>query len=134
VSDFVSYRDVWIEEEKMCSAMRKDSKVFRDASVLVTNELKDFVKSVNLGTASGLQISISEFPEIYGELQSHGSSEFHISPANGPCYIICAECGVEFDEQTMASLGTNSVMAAFGAKPVIACKECGSKEMIIVRA
>lgn len=102
---------------------------FRGSPVTVTTSVGDFLR----GRSSGLMTRISNFPETYGEIQASDARSHHISPSSGPCYIICAGCQIEFDEATMASLGTNSVMAAFGMRPVTECPECGSRDMIIVK-
>lgn len=108
---------------------KKKTFTFRGESLPVMTKLNDFTRAGK----SGLQIQIENYVEVYGELLTRDSRSYQVSPSKGPCYLICAKCEVEIDEQTMASLGSNSVMAAFGVKPVTECRECGSPEIIIVK-
>jgi hypothetical protein len=113
---------------------------FRGQVIPVTKDSNEFVRVVRDEMRPyGLQISMADFVEVYGELM-HSSSRtgrsnpFHISAAEGPCRVICANCEVELDEPTIAALGTNSAMAAFGLPPVIKCPECGNPKAVIVSA
>jgi hypothetical protein len=106
---------------------------FRGQVILVTKDVDKFIHTVlTEWKPNGLQVSIESFGGTYGELLHRDSKKFHISASKGPCRVICAQCEVEFDEQTIASLGPNSVMAAFGVPPVTKCLECGSSNIIIV--
>ena len=111
---------------------------FRGKEVPVTQETGTFVQSVSKGTRPyGLMIRMEDFVEVYGELlhSSSGtgrSNPFHVSASDGPCWVICSQCEVELDEPTIAALGKNSAMAAFGMPPVIKCRECGNPSAVIV--
>jgi hypothetical protein len=113
---------------------------FRGQEVPVTKDLGEFVRLVLDGTRPyGLNIQMASFVEVYGELQHSAGGQgrpnpFHISPSSGPCWVICAKCEVELDESTIAALGKNSVMAAFGVPPVLECRKCGNVSAVIVAA
>jgi len=113
---------------------------FRGQEVPETKDTGKFVQQVLIGKRPyGLRIKMEGFVEVYGELlksaSGTGSSNpFYISPSSGPCRVICAKCEVELDEPTIAALGKNSTMAAFGMPPVTKCQECGSAYAVIVSA
>ena len=124
------------------NAKRADLKCnFRGQVIPVTKDSGKFIRSVlNEMRPYGLKISMEDFGAVYGDLldelpsRTPSSNPFYISPSNGPCRVICAQCEVELDEPTIAALGSNSVMAAFGVPPVTKCREYGSTNAIIVSA
>ena len=113
---------------------------FRGQVIQVTEDSGTFIRAIlDDMRPYGLQVSIEDFVTVYGELLQRGSGRggsnpFNISPTEGPCRVICSQCEVEMDEQTIATLGSNSVMAAFGVPPVTQCRECGSTNLVIVSA
>ncbi len=110
---------------------------FADKVVPVTNNLDKFVRNARLENPIGLVVRIKDWALTYGELLHRGGSStpnlFTISPS-ASCHLICAQCNVEFDEATLAQLGPDSVMSAFGVAPVNRCHACGSTNVIIVFA
>lgn len=113
---------------------------FRGKVIPVTKNVEEFVRIVrDEKKAIGLLLGIKDFTHVYGRLlHSAGgtglSHPLHISATTGPCYVICAQCEAELDEATIAMLGPDSVMAAFGVAPVNRCKACGSTNVLIVSA
>lgn len=113
---------------------------FRGKEVPETKDTGVFVQQVLSGKRPyGLRIKMEDYVEVYGKLLNSASGTgpshpFYVSPSSGPCRVICAECEVEFDEPTIAALGKNSVMAAFGMPPVTKCRGCGSAYALIVSA
>jgi len=113
---------------------------FRGQEVPVAKDSGEFVQSVLKGTRPyGLMILMEDFVKVYGELLHRAggqgrSNPFQVSASAGPCWVICSQCEVELDEPTIAALGKNSVMAAFGMSPVIKCRECGNPYAVIVAA
>jgi hypothetical protein len=113
---------------------------FRGQEVPVTKDSGKFVQQVLSGKRPyGLKIKMEDFVEIYGVLLNSasgtgGSNPFYVSASSGPCRVMCAQCEVELDEPTIAALGKNSAMAAFGMPPVTNCRECGSASAVIVSA
>ncbi|MGB2963019.1 MAG: hypothetical protein WBB69_03445 [Anaerolineales bacterium] len=111
---------------------------FRGQEVPETKDTGKFVQQVLSGKRpSGLSIRMEGFVEVYGELLNSASgtgrsNPFYVGASSGPCWVICAQCEVEFDEPTIAALGKNSAMAAFGMLPVTKCQECGSAYAVIV--
>jgi len=123
------------------NAKRTDVKCnFWGQVIPVTKDSDKFIRTVLMEMRPyGLQVSMEDFVAIYGELLQSASgtgrsNPFYVSASEGPCRVICAQCEVELDEQTIASLGSNSAMAAFGVPPVTKCRECGSANAIIVSA
>jgi hypothetical protein len=111
---------------------------FRGQVIPVTKDSGKFIRTVlNEMHPYGLQVSMEDFVAVYGELLQTASgtgrsNPFHVSAVEGPCRVICAQCEIELDEPTIAALGTNSAMAAFGFPPVTQCRECGSTNAVIV--
>ena len=114
---------------------------FRGQEVPVTKDPSEFVQTVLKWTRPyGLMIRMEDFVEVYGKLQRAGggdpgrSNPLHISASAGPCWVICSGCEFELEEPTIAALGKNSAMAAFGMPPVTKCPKCGNPDAVIVAA
>jgi hypothetical protein len=108
---------------------------FAGQVVQVTNNLDEFVRNVRLAKPIGLFVKIKDWMLTYGQLLHHGGSSppnpFQIGPS-ASCHLICAQCNVEFDSATIAMLGSDSLMSAFGVAPVKKCPSCSSPNVIIV--
>lgn len=114
-----------------------DRCTFDGKTVTVTNDIEKFISAVYENkTPMGLFATIKNWSLVYGELLvgpmgSDRSRLFRIGP-KGPCHAICSQCNFVIREELLARLGPDSMMAAFGSKPVNKCPECGNHSIIIV--
>jgi hypothetical protein len=105
----------------------------------VTESVDEFIRIVRVEKEPiGLLVRIKDWMLVYGQLLHstsgiHGSHLFEIREG-GPCRVICARCNAKMDAATLATLGPDSVMAAFGVAPVKQCRACGNPNVVIVSA
>ena len=111
---------------------------YLNRSIPVTEDKDEFIIKVrDEGVPYGLKVVIDKFNKIYGELlgSAYGRGNmnpFFAGPSTGPCYVVCAECEVQFSHKIITSLGANTILSAFRIEAVTQCPECGNDQIVIV--